>query len=83
MWREVVAEHRFVRTEEVTTALRQFRRQFREPVTADRARLMATRGQPRTQEQRRQRSVGHRYPCLPAARGESVLACFSAREWNR
>ena len=44
MWREVVAEHRFVRTEEVTTTLRQFRKQFREPVTADKARLMALAG---------------------------------------
>jgi putative acetyltransferase len=41
MWREVVAERRFVRTEEVRATTRQFRRQFRQSITPEGARLMA------------------------------------------
>ena len=37
MWREVVAERRFVRTEVVKGAVRDYRRQFRDSVTNDRA----------------------------------------------
>jgi ribosomal protein S18 acetylase RimI-like enzyme len=41
MWREVVAERRFVRTEKVKGTVRDYRRQFAEAVTNDRARLVA------------------------------------------
>jgi ribosomal protein S18 acetylase RimI-like enzyme len=41
MWREVVAEGRYVRTEAVRGTVRDYRKQFREAVTNDRARLMA------------------------------------------
>ena len=37
MWREVVAERRFVRTEVVKGTVRDYRRQFRDSVTNDRA----------------------------------------------
>jgi ribosomal protein S18 acetylase RimI-like enzyme len=42
MWREVVAERRYVRTEAVKGAVRDYRRQFRDPVNNDRARFLAT-----------------------------------------
>jgi len=41
MWREVVQERRFVRTETVRGTLREYRKQFRDGVTNDHARLMA------------------------------------------
>jgi ribosomal protein S18 acetylase RimI-like enzyme len=44
MWRGVVAERRFVRTEAVRGSVRSFRRKFRRPVTNDHARIMAVAG---------------------------------------
>ena len=41
MWREVVAERRFVRTEAVKGTVRDYRRQFRDAMNNDRARLLA------------------------------------------
>src|SRR2546423_304023 len=44
MWRGVVAERRFVRTEAVRGSVRSYRRQFRKPVTKDHAKLLAVNG---------------------------------------
>jgi len=41
MWRDVVAEKRFVRTDVVRGTVRDYRKQFREAISNDRARLMA------------------------------------------
>jgi L-phenylalanine/L-methionine N-acetyltransferase len=41
MWKAVVAERRYVRTEAVPWGVRQYRRQFRDAVTGDHARLVA------------------------------------------
>jgi len=44
MWRAVVAERRFVRTETVRGSVRTYRRQFRHPVTDSHARFVAVAG---------------------------------------
>jgi putative acetyltransferase len=44
MWREVVAERRFVRTEVVTRGIRHYRKRFRNSWTHDRASLVAVHG---------------------------------------
>jgi putative acetyltransferase len=44
MWREVVAERRFVRTEVVTRSIRHYRKRFRNSWTRDRASLVAVHG---------------------------------------
>jgi RimJ/RimL family protein N-acetyltransferase len=44
LWRGVVAEGRYVRTEQVTTSARHYRRRFRRSWTPDEAELVATLG---------------------------------------
>jgi RimJ/RimL family protein N-acetyltransferase len=44
LWRSVVAEKRYVRTERVTTSVRYYRRQFRRAWTPDEAELVAVEG---------------------------------------
>jgi ribosomal protein S18 acetylase RimI-like enzyme len=45
MWREVVAERRFVRTDVVARSFRYYRKRFRNPWTHDRASLVAVHGE--------------------------------------